>query len=335
MARARTVPSDYPPFLPLPVRKAAIGEAGASIAVHLRGRLGTDKVPLICIPGYHRNMTDFTEFTAHFAREMGEDWPLILIDLRGRGRSSNRPSPEHYSSLNDANDISDLTTMLGVQQAVLLGQGFGGQVIMALAANRPGLIAGAVLIDAGPITDSRGLVRLRTNLAHIAALKGEAAMTTIFRQVLGADYPGLSSARLDALAMRTHFLGRRGRPSPLYDQALIRNIEDFDLDDLLVAQWPLFDALARSPLLLIRTQLTDQLRRETFDQMIRRRPNAQSHLVSGQGSPALLDQADEVEVITAFLRSVVPAAHRLDMGDTIFVDNDDLPSSLPDDPAAA
>ena len=30
---------------------------------------------------------------------------------------------------------------------------------------------------------------------------------------------------------------------PLFDPALIKLLEPFDLDDVLVAQWPLFDAL--------------------------------------------------------------------------------------------
>jgi len=70
---------------------------------------------------------------------------------------------------------------------------------------------------------------------------------------------------------------------------------------VMVAQWPLYDALACAPLLLLRTQLTDQVRRETFEEMMRRRPDAQALVIAGQGSPALFDQSAEIEAVWAFV----------------------------------
>ena len=63
----------------------------------------------------------------------------------------------------------------------------------------------------------------------------------------------------------------------------------------------LFDALTCAPLMLLRTQLTDQLRRETFDEMVRRRPDAEALTIAGQGSPALFDQREEIEAVAEFV----------------------------------
>ena len=245
-------------------------------------------------------MADFGEFVRHWRRIAGPEHPLVLVDLKGRGRSSYRRRSNDYSSLNDARDLSALADALGLERAAFLGQGYGGQVIMALASLRPKLLAAAILIDSGPLTDPRGLVRLRNNLEHIGSLKGETVIRTAFRQVLAADYPGASDAVLDRLAQRTHLLDKRGAHG-LFDPYFLKRLHEFEHDDVLVPQWPLFEALTPVPLMLLRTQLTDQLRRQTFDEMLVRRSDATALVIAGQGSPALLDHADEVGAIAAFL----------------------------------
>ena len=300
MARKRSVPADHPAFAGMPVTKVALA-AGVSAAVHVAGTLSSLRLPVVCIPGYQRNMSDFADFASYFRRASGGEWPVVLLDLPGRGRADDRLKPEHYGSLADARDVASIIAAMGIGRAVILGQGQGGQVAMALAANHPLLIAGTVLLDAGPVTDSRGIVRLRSNVAHIEALRGAKVVTSGFRRILGGDYPGLPENRLEALMGRSHYIDSRGRASPLYDRRLIEALDSINFDDVLMAQWPLFDALTCAPLMLLRTQLTDQLRRETFDEMARRRPDAVALTIVGQGSPALFDQREEIEAVAAFV----------------------------------
>ncbi|QDZ09924.1 alpha/beta hydrolase [Devosia ginsengisoli] len=296
----RTVPADHPAFAPLPVTHVPLA-AGIRAAVHVAGQLSSRRLPVVCLPGYQRNMSDFTEFAAYFRRVGGGDWPVVLLDLPGRGRADDRKKPGDYSSLTDADDVASVITALGIGRAIVLGQGHGGQVAMALAAHRPLLVAGTVLLDSGPVTDSRGIVRLRSNLAHVEALRGAKLVKAGFHRILGGDYPGLPDDRLDALMGRSHFIDKRGRARPLYDIRLIEALASINFDDVLMAQWPLFDALSCAPLMLLRTQLTDQLRRETFDEMVRRRPDAVALTIAGQGSPALFDQREEIEAVAEFV----------------------------------
>lgn len=310
MPRPRTVPSDHPAFAGLPVTQVSLA-AGISAAVHVTGRLSGRRLPVVCIPGYQRNMSDFSDFAAYFGRMGAGEWPVVLIDLPGRGRADDRLRAEDYGSPADARDVASIMAALGIGQAVLLGQGHGGQVAMILAASHPLLIAGTVLLDSGPITDSRGIVRLRNNLDHVESLRGAKAVAAGFRRILGGDYPGLSDSRLDALMQRSHMIDKRGRARPLFDRRLIENLASINFDDVLTAQWPLFDALRCAPLMLLRTQLTDQLRRETFDEMARRRPDAAALTIAGQGSPALFDQRDEIEAVAEFvIRSSAAALNR-------------------------
>jgi pimeloyl-ACP methyl ester carboxylesterase len=301
---ARVAPPDHAPFASLPVTTIAVDGGADRIAVHVSGRLESGRVPLICIAGYQRNMADYSAFLPLFRSAAGEDWPVVLVDLRGRGRSSDRAHLADYASPNDARDVDAVATALAIESALMVGQGYGGQVTMMLAARRPRLIAATVLIDSGPVNDPRGLVRLRTNLQELDTLRGEAAFRRISRQILAVDYPELSEARLDGAALRTHFVNDKGAVRPLFDPRLIKLLEPFDLDDVLVAQWQLFRALGHAPMLLMRTQYTEQLRRTTFEEMLRQRRDAEGYEIEHQGSPALLDTADDVAPIAEFARDL-------------------------------
>lgn len=273
---------------------------GLRAVVHVSGDLSSRRLPLVCLAGYHRNMSDFTDLAAYFQRMGGGQWPVVLIDLPGRGRADDRKAATDYSSLNDAHDTASVLTALGIGRAVMLGQGHGGQVVMALAAQHPLLFAGSVLIDAGPLIDPRGIVRLRNNIDHLDKLRGK-AVEAGFRRILGGDYPGLPEERLPALIGRSHVIDKRGRIKPLFDPRLITALAGINFDDVLMPQWPLFEALACAPLLIMRTQLTDQLHRHTFEEMTRRRPDATALTIAGQGSPALFDDRAEIEAVAGFV----------------------------------
>jgi pimeloyl-ACP methyl ester carboxylesterase len=305
LSTQRSVPDDYGAFARLPVTRYSVGPASEAIAVHVAGRLTSSRTPLLCIPGYQRNMADFADFAGHFHRRMGEDWPVVLVDLKGRGRSSDRADKRLYISTVDAADLVEIIAALAVDGAILVGQGYGGQVAMGLAADRPNLVAGAVLLDSGPVSDPRGLVRLRNNLQELEGPRSEAGFRAMLRRMLAADYPALQEGMLDTLAARTHYLDKRGRGRALFDLHLVKMLEVFEHDDVLVPQWPLYDALRSAPLMLMRTQLTEQLRREAFEEMMRRRRDADGYIIEGQGSPALLQTPEDVEPIAEFVRKLV------------------------------
>lgn len=294
-------PKDYPPFADLPVRMIASSDPARHLAVSVSGRFTVDQPPLVCVSGFARNMTDFTDFRTTYRSIASIDWPMVLVDLAGRGRSSPRSEPEAYSTLADAHDLSTITRALGISRCIFVGQGHGGQVVMALGAQHPSLIAGAVLINAGPTTDPRGLVRLRSNLGHTGSLRGETQIHSITRQLLGNEYPGLSPEGLDRLVSRSHFVDKRRRLRGLFDPALISFLDRFQLDDEFIPQWSLFNTLANVPLMLIRTQLSDRLTSDTFNEMIVRRPDAVVETYVGEGSPALLSDEGEVSAIADFV----------------------------------
>lgn len=306
LRRHRTAPADHPAFAGMDVQRIPLQDGKTHAAVHLRGSFEPGRPPLVCLAGYHRNMADFLGFLENIQKTALADWPLILVDFPGRGRADDRAKIEDYNALNDLRDLEDILASLGIGRTIIFGQGHGGQIAMLYASRHPTMVAGTILVDAGPVTDSRGLVRLRSNIAHIGAWQGQ-AVSSGFRRILGGDYPELSETALDALAKRTHSTGKKGRAVPLFDERLIQRLDQFDFDDILVPQWQLFDALQCAPLLIFRTQLTDLLRREIYDEMVRRRPDAIALTISGQGSPALFDHVEEVEAIVNFIGQIMRA----------------------------
>lgn len=299
--RFTSPPADYPPFATLPVRYIRGGHAAHRLAVHVTGRFTVNLPPLICVAGFNRNMTDFADFVRNYRETASLDWPIVLVDLAGRGRSSFLGSPEAYSAVSDAHDLAVVARALGISRAVFVGQGHGGQAIMALAAHHPALIAGAVLINAGPTTNPQGLVRLRSNLQHIKDARGETQIKQVTRRILSVDYPRLPDEVLDALAARTHFIDARGQAHGLFDPSLVKFLDSFEHDDVFEPQWQLFNALAAMPLMLVRSQHSDRLRPDTLDEMISRRPSATVSQIVGEGSPALLNNGDEVGEIADFI----------------------------------
>lgn len=306
----RTVPPDQPAFAALPVRTFTVGPARETMALHVAGHAQAGRPAVVCVPGYQRNMSDYADFAGLFQRATGDEWRVILVDLKGRGRSADRADKGRYISTEDAADLEQVCAALCLESAVFIGQGYGGQVVMALAAARPTLVAGTVLIDSGPVSDPRGLVRLRNNLRDLDGPRSEAGLRNMFRRMLSTDYPGLPDALLDGLATRTHYLDKRGRVRPLFDPHLVTMLDGFEHDDVLVAQWPLFGALGIAPLMMMRTQLTDQLRRDVFEEMMRRRRDADGYVIEAQASPALLNTMEDVEPIADFVRGLTKRTAR-------------------------
>lgn len=302
--RNRGQTQDHPAFSAMPVRKLTAGPGRLQLAVHCSGSLRNGPLPVVCLGGYTRNMLDFSDFIRNLRSVEDKKRGIVAIDLPGRGRSAPLPAKSTYSTLSDTDAAIEAITALGIGRCILVGQGHGGQVAMLIARKRPSLLGGVVLVDAGPVTDPRGIVRVRNNFKHVTALKSESAARDAARKIVSADYPGESESRLDELIARQFRLDGRGRLQPLFDTQLIAQLEQFNFDDVLEPQWALFDGLAKLPLMIVRTQLSDQLRRETFDEMARRRPDAARLLISGAGSPALLDGPEEVRAIADFCRGI-------------------------------
>jgi pimeloyl-ACP methyl ester carboxylesterase len=75
------------------------------------------------------------------------DNPVFAPDLRGRGRSSHLPGPAGIAQ--HAEDCAAVVQATGGVPLVVVGHSMGGFVATVLAASRPELVRGLVLVDGG------------------------------------------------------------------------------------------------------------------------------------------------------------------------------------------
>ena len=171
------------------------------------------RMPLVCVAGYQRNMADFADFMRLFHRMIGEDWPVVLVDLKGRGRSSDRARQgalhlDHRCARPDRRSAPRWRSSARSS----LGQGYGGQVMMALGGRAADADRrhGADRCRAG-VAIRAGWCGCATTSAISTGTRSEAGLRAMFRRMLGADYPGAPEALLDVLAA-PHALSRQARP---------------------------------------------------------------------------------------------------------------------------
>lgn len=74
--------------------------------------------------------------------------PTHAVDLRGHGDSDAPPSG--YGTRQAAADVDDVIGALGADRVALVGQSWGGNVVVELA-SRPDLVAAVVAVDGGAI----------------------------------------------------------------------------------------------------------------------------------------------------------------------------------------
>ncbi len=302
MFKRKLPDDDYAQFAGLDVQKVSGRNGAEKIAYHVSGKLDDGRAPLICLPDYYRNMADFAGFVGRFRAIFDADWPIVLIDLAGRGRSDDRANKSSYTTGGDAKDVINVAAMLGIEQAVFLGQGHGGRVIMALGGLNPNLICASILIDSAPVLYAPGIVRLRDNLTTLLALKNHTHFLIAANKIFALNHPHANEKQLAQIIERAFYRSKSGRYRALFDKALIAKLNGIEISDVFEPQWPLFATLNNAAMMLMRTQLSDQLERSTFEYMGNLRSDAVLLAIEGQGSPALLSNDDEVGSIADFVQ---------------------------------
>ncbi|WP_203335447.1 alpha/beta fold hydrolase [Nocardioides limicola] len=91
-------------------------------------------------------------------QELGRHRQVIMVDLRGCGRSTRGLGPQRYQPEFVVDDLVALITSLGHRQVDLLGFSTGGQIAQLLAAARPELLRSLILASTTAYPDARQLL---------------------------------------------------------------------------------------------------------------------------------------------------------------------------------
>jgi pimeloyl-ACP methyl ester carboxylesterase len=259
----------------------------------------SDRPPIVCLPGLTRNARDFEPIADHFAGA----WRVLSLDFRGRGLSEYDPKPENYAPPTYAADVLSLFDAIGIERAVVLGTSLGGLVTMILAAAAHDRIAGAMLNDIGPEIDPRGIERIRGYVGRAAEFATWEDLASALATRNADVYPGYSAEQWQVFAKRIS-TEREGRIIFDYDMA-ISNTFNRAPNGPAESAWPLYQALAGFPLLILRGELSDLLEGEVARKMAEALPDAELVTVPGVGHAPALDEPESIAGIDRLLDRVL------------------------------
>jgi len=272
---------------------------GLSLHVLEFGLRGSRRTPVICLPGFSRTAEDFRTLAEALGRD---DRHVLALDSRGRGRSQFDDDPNNYSLAVELADLISVLTALEAIPAILIGSSRGGLLAMLLGAQRPTMLAGAILNDIGPVIETSGLLRIKGYVGKLPTPRSFAEGAAILRKLSEDQFPKLTEADWLTAARRTW--REDGDSLALtYDPRLAEAFAVFSPDAAPPPIWEQFDALAHVPLMVVRGANSDILSAQTVAAMRARRESIESLEVPDQGHTPLLAEPDVITRIAAFIAS--------------------------------
>lgn len=262
---------------------------------------GESRLPVICLHGLTRNSKDFEEIAPIIA---GLGRRVIVPDVRGRGHSDWDLEPRNYQPKIYARDVIEMMLALDVERAVFLGTSMGGIITMTLMAIRPKAIAAAILNDVGPAIAPEGIARILGYAGKPVEIRDWNDAADYVRRTNGIAFPNHGEEDWHHFAQRTFRQGNNG-PELDYDRAITVTLSKPPSKLALWLAGFLFRRLARRrPTLLVRGALSDLISAEIADKMQRMAPRLQRVDVPGVGHAPMLSEAEAVDAIEQFLRTV-------------------------------
>ena len=289
-----------------------MAQDGLRLHVREYGLRTAPLLPVVCLPGLTRTVSDFDTLApvlANASAAGGSQRRVIAIDSRGRGESEYDKNPENYNVATELGDVVTILSALGISQAIFVGSSRGGILAMLLAATQPAFLAGAILHDIGPVIEPQGLVRIKSYAGKLPQPRNFEEGTEILRRLFSTQFPKLTTADWLAAARRTWKIAD-GVLVPTYDVRISQTLAELDIDHPLPSMWTEFDALARVPVLVIRGANSDILSADTVAKMNEHHPGMQIIEVPDEGHVPLLVGEQLLQRVAAFVAACDDAASR-------------------------
>lgn len=257
-----------------------------------------DKPPILCFHGLTRNARDFEDLAERLAGE----WRVLCLDMRGRGDSDYARDPMTYTPAHYVADVEALLEAEGIDRFIAIGTSLGGLMTMMLAAAKPGRLAAAVINDVGPEIEPAGLARIREYVGQGRSHETWVHAARALQETNRALYPAWQLPDWLRMAKRCMVIGTGGRIVFDYDMKIA---EPFEADQgpapAPEVMWGLYDALAQSPLLVLRGAHSDILSADVAARMKARAAGAELVTVPGVGHAPTLDEDEAVAAIARLL----------------------------------
>lgn len=184
--------------------------------------------PLVLLQGWVGDSTTWRH--AGYVDALADQFTLVLVDGRGRGRSGKPHDPAMYSTDHLAADVLAVLDDLGVDRAGFWGQSLGGRVGLVLAIHYPGrlraLVAGATRAQAVTLTPTTIEAEVQSIREHgmagvVADLEAAGPLPEWLRSVILTADPAAIAACYAAMLDWPGFWRNwsASRCQPLFSQA--------------------------------------------------------------------------------------------------------------------
>lgn len=247
---------------------------------------------VLCLPGLTRNARDFDDLARRLA---GQGRRVVCPDYRGRGCSAYDRDWRNYRPDVYVADLLQLMTIEGLTRTVVIGTSMGGLLTLGLAVARPAAVVAALLNDIGPDLEPAGVVRI---LDYVGRDHPQPDWASAIAHLKSA-YSHLGYEREEQwlkLARSTFREGKDGQLHVDWDVALARPLrQSRSRSDL----WPLFRALGRRPVLVVRGGCSDVLSEAGLARMIAAKPDLMHVTLPGVAHAPALDEPAALEAIDA------------------------------------
>ncbi len=259
---------------------------------------GGNGVPVLCLHGLSRNSRDFADLAAHLSTSRR----VLCADFRGRGLSEWDPNPDHYDAPVYVADIFTLMDHVKLDRVIVIGTSLGGIIGAGMMQMRPGLIAGMVLNDIGPVIDPAGLARIGGYIGENDQWTDWDDAVNTLKKVNAVVYPDFTHEDWLNFVRNTCRIKEDGKVVQDYDPAIAQAFADDCTSDLDL--WPLFETLGSAPALLVRGALSDLLSAETAREMTKRVSDLNLVIVENRGHVPTLTEPAALSAIEAFVEQV-------------------------------
>ena len=269
------------------------------LRLHYRDYPGNEaRPPLLCRPGLTRNARDFAELAELYSPR----FRVLVLEFRGRGDSDYDPLPARYNPMVYAADVLQFLDRLEIDQAIFVGTSLGGLVTMVIATLAPQRIAGAVLNDVGPELNHVGLDRIQSYVGRDERFHSWDEAADEISKRLAPAFPNYD--RDDWLAMaRRNCREENGEIRFDYDMAIAEPFQTAGPTPA-IDGWPFFAALAQTPLLMVRGQISELLSASAAEKMRAAAPDARFVEVPGIGHAPMLNEPEAAAAVADFLGSL-------------------------------
>lgn len=264
-----------------------------------RDESNADPSAVLCMHGLTRNSADFAGLADH----LSNTFRVISVDNRGRGLSEYDTNVDNYTPATYVQDMFTLLADLDIDKVILCGTSMGGLMSFIMAAMEPARVRGMIINDIGPEVAQEGLDRIKAYVGKSEPVSNWQQAIAQAQEINAAAFPDFSDEQWDEFT-RGIYRDEGGVPVLAYDPAISQPMSDEQSAAVPPDLWPLFEASASIPMLLLRGESSDILAPDCVASMLEKHPGLQFVEVPNRGHAPTLNEAVSRAAIDAFLSAL-------------------------------